>query len=436
MTSQRTICILSLSAIADDPRVRRQGDAFHAAGWSVVGVGLPEAKSAPVDWQILDERSAQDYHSPDAPAAPMPASAKSRLEQAAAWMRRYPVLRSAPRAYLALQYLSVRLKPERALAIHWSWGRVQRLWQCARAVRADVWIANDWNMLPVAARLADEFGGMIGYDTHEFAVSEYEERWKWRVFNRPRVKAIEGMFIGRARVVSAVSQGIAERLAALYGLADVPMTIMNAPRFQKGVFHPTGDNVRVLYHGILMRGRGLEQAIDSVHLWDRRFSLTLRGPGEPAYIDGLVARIAERGVADRVSIAPPVPMTALVSEAAGFDIGFFALPAHSLHNSFALPNKFFEYLMAGLALCVSDLPEMARLVRRYETGVLMADLSPESIAQSINGLDRDIINRFKRNSLLAAKELNWDRLQDQMVQAYERAYSAIVPHGTDKLLGS
>jgi glycosyltransferase involved in cell wall biosynthesis len=465
---QRTICILSLSAIADDPRVRRQGDAFHAAGWRVVGVGLPEARSKSVDWEILDGRAApndapgnavasataatarlaRDRPNPDQPQPggwhlDKPYHPASRLGCATARLPQQGVVRSVlgalpalrpllRRGRQAVRYLSVRLKPERALDIYWSWPDVRRLWQRGRAVRADVWIANDWIMLPVAAQLADEFGGMVGYDTHEFAISEHEERWKWRVFNRPLVQAIEAMFIPRAKVVSAVSQGIAERLAALYGLADVPMTIMNAPRFQEGAFRPTGDMVRVLYHGILVPGRGLEQAIDSVPLWDRRFSLTLRGPGEADYVRALAARIAERGAADRVAIVPPVPMTALVSEAAGFDIGFFALPSHSLHNSFALPNKLFEYLMAGLALCVSDLPEMARLVRRFDTGTLMADVSPQTIAQAINAMQPDRIDAFKRNALLAARELNWDRLQGDMLQAYQRAFAGQVGRGADK----
>ena len=46
------VCILALSAIADDPRVRRQGDAFARGGWDVVGVGLPGAGSAlPNRWR-------------------------------------------------------------------------------------------------------------------------------------------------------------------------------------------------------------------------------------------------------------------------------------------------------------------------------------------------------------------------------------------------
>ena len=45
-----------MSAIADDPRVRRQGDAFARAGWEVVAVGLPGAQSAPPDGPILTYR--------------------------------------------------------------------------------------------------------------------------------------------------------------------------------------------------------------------------------------------------------------------------------------------------------------------------------------------------------------------------------------------
>jgi hypothetical protein len=41
------ICILALSAIADDPRVRRQGEGFHRAGRRVVAAGPRGARSAP-----------------------------------------------------------------------------------------------------------------------------------------------------------------------------------------------------------------------------------------------------------------------------------------------------------------------------------------------------------------------------------------------------
>src|SRR5262249_7776695 len=146
--------------------------------------------------------------------------------------------------------------------------------------------------------------------------------------------------------------------------------------------------------------------------------LTIRGPGESDYLAALRRQIAERGLSDRVAMAPPVPMTALVCEAAAHDIGFFALPGSSRHNEFALPNKFFEYVMAGLALCVTDLPEMARLLRKYELGVTFPRVDPQMIAAAVNGLDPAAIDRYKRNALTAARELCWERESERLVAAY------------------
>jgi hypothetical protein len=125
-----------------------------------------------------------------------------------------------------------------------------------------------------------------------------------------------------------------------------------------------------------------------------------------------------------VHLAPPVQMTALVSEAASFDVGFFALPGSSRHNQFALPNKLFEYVMAGLAICVTDLPEMAQLVRQYELGVLIPTVDPGAIAATIGRLDRQCIDHHKRRALAAARELCWERESQRLVGAYSAALQA------------
>jgi glycosyltransferase involved in cell wall biosynthesis len=185
------------------------------------------------------------------------------------------------------------------------------------------------------------------------------------------------------------------------------MVIRNTPPFQEFPLRPTGEVIEVLYHGIVSPGRGLEEVIQSVALWKPEFRLTIRGPVGDAYRSELQSRMAAAGVSDRVRLSPPVPMTDLVREAHAADVGLFVLPGHSRHNRYALPNKFFEYIMAGLALCVSDLPEMARLTGQYDLGRLVNGLSPRDIATQINSLDRQTIDCYKRNALAAARQLNW-----------------------------
>jgi glycosyltransferase involved in cell wall biosynthesis len=366
------------------------------AGWDVVGVGLSGAKSSPPAWTIR-------VCAADAPA---------------------PTLRA--RICRIGLLLMVRIHAGWGSRLYWAGARnrcfssnAAEIFALAREINADVWLANDWTTLPIAARLAREKGGRYSYDTHEFAVEEHAESLKWRFLQRPMVRAVEHELISEAAVVSAVSKGIAERLDGLYRLSRPALAIRNTPGFEEVRFRATqAERIRVLYHGIVTPNRGLEAAIDSVRLWRRQFTLTIRGPETAGFSTALRRRIRDLGLDDRVCLAPAMPMTELVKAASAFDIGLFALPGHSRHNQLALPNKFFEYITAGLALCVSDLPEMARLVRRYRLGELIACIDPSAIAAAINAFDSERIDRCKRNSLSAAGELCWERESAHLVTAY------------------
>ena len=451
------IGILSLSVIPDDPRVRRQGDLLARAGWDVVAVGLSGHRSQPPAWRCLEiaddsaggppmEQAAhlqratafltalrQATHAPTAPrlttwldvcrqaawlAITDPAAALTagcstamRLARIASWVRAGRVLRFA----------DGRITAGHVERVYWSLNDAyQRLYQTARDERVDLWLANDWPTLPIARKLAEEQGVPFAYDTHELAVDEYAERWAWRLAHRSVIAAIEGAGIEGAAFVSCVSDGIAQRLAAYYELPNTPLVVRNTPPYEPTPFRPTGETIRVLYHGLVSPGRGLEACIESVTLWRPEFALTIRGPASPEYLANLRRIARELSVEHRVTFAPPVPMIDLVRRAAEYDVGLFALPSHSLQNVHVLPNKFFEYLMAGLALCVSDLPEMARILKRHGFGVLIEAMTPEAIAVAVNGLDRTKIDAQKRNALAAARSYSWEVEGQRLLEACGR----------------
>lgn len=318
------------------------------------------------------------------------------------------------------------LEPGRAVSTYWGINdRFDAIYRLARGQIADIWLANDWTALPIVRRLAAEQGVLYAYDTHELAVDEYAQSWRWRLVHRPVIAAIERDGIAGAAVASCVSHGIADRLHALYSLPEKPLLIRNMPCYEAHPFRPCGERIAVLYHGVVNVGRGLEACIDSVSLWRPDFHLTIRGPGPVAYIESLAARIRSAGLQDRVTLAPPVPMIDLVREATRFDIGLFALPGHSAQNVHVLPNKFFEYTMAGLALCVSDLPEMTALLQQYGLGRSIADVTPQGIAAAINGFTRAEIDACKQRALEAAKVLNWEAESDRLFTAIERAVLSV-----------
>lgn len=455
---QPRIGLICFSAIPDDPRVRRQGDLFYSRGWDVIAVGLPAARSRPPEWLCLSV-NADNSLSPvkceqeTANADPSGRGAADRSSQMVRgqatadalddlspvlsparfpsfhkalswiyWRMLAPILRRAKRAKdLTLIYID----PKHADNTYWTLNdRFERLYDLASRYKVDIWLANDWTALPIARRLAAEQGVPYVYDTHELAVDEYAHRLLWRLTQRPVIAAIEREGIADSAVTSCVSQGIADRLHALYALPEKPLLIRNMPRYEAHPLRPCGEQIRVLYHGVVNVGRGLEVCIDSVALWRPEFHLTIRGPGPAEYIEALAALIKAKGLGERVVLAPPVPMIDLVREASSFDIGLFALPGHSKQNLHVLPNKFFEYTMAGLALCVSDLPEMSALLRQHGLGHLIPDVTPQAIADAINGFDRDEIDACKRYALEAAKTLNWESEADRFFAAIKEAVLA------------
>lgn len=443
--------LLAASQIADDPRVRRMGDRLHAMGRDVTGIGLAGARSAPPDWPILSvslpervvtqtiaaklERKLVSLAvSPMIPAAALldmagsahAGSVRDIRTRIRSLNRPVPGLLRAAERRLAM----LRLSPEEQL-----YARFWRMWPAAGVLRAAahglpgpaIFVANDWQMLPVAAAAAEEAGGITVYDSHELATEEYAERPEWRRAVRPVVAGIESRYVENARVISSVSPGISAHLQKAYGVSAPHFTLRNAPAYQPTPFRPTGRPIRVLYHGIVAPGRGLEASIESVARWPADFSLTIRGPSSlPGYTEQLTALAAAKGVASRVMLAPPVAMTALVAEARPFDIGLMALPGHSLHNQFALPNKVFEYLMAGLALAVSDLPEMATLVKETGAGFLVGDGSAAAIAAAINALDPAVLDAQRARALEAAKIYNWETESASVIDAYESAFRAAI----------
>lgn len=412
-----------MSPIADDPRVRRQGDTFNEVGWGVRAFGLQARVAGQPAWGI--ETPDDIERLAEKPAMP-------NTHYVTGGLRKLPVRLSQVAEYFAtrferpqlaydLRLLRVYFDPDLAEKIYWTLN--SSFWDIlalARQHRADLWLGNDWTSLPIVARLAREQGVPYVYDTHEFAAEEFNERRSWRFVQRPIRLETERHFIRNAAAVSTVSDGIAQRLQAIHGLREVPLTIRSTPNYQAMPFRPTGERIRVLYHGAVWEHRGLEECIRSVASWHPEFDFTIRGPVSEAYRVSLEHEIEAAGVRGRVRIVPPVPMLDLVREAAAFDVGLFALPGHSVHNLYALPNKFFEYTMAGLALCMSHLPEMASLIQSYDHGILFSGADRVSISAAINSLTREKIDVMKRNSLHAAQELCWERESKRMLDAYAR----------------
>ena len=384
----KTACIISLTPVTDEPRVRRQASALLGKGWRVVVVGRGGGRSpTPEGWELIEVENRARGRT----------SRQRRLDaeckQHSRWIPR-----------LAERY-------------YWRYSGYDDIYEAISHVECDLVLANDYFTMPIAARLADKNGVGFAVDCHEYARGQYMHDERWVREERPWIDAIQKTLLPRAAAVTTVCEGIAERLGREYELLRKPSVVRSVPPYSKQPFRPTGDTIEVLYHGIIAQARGLEPTIESVALWRPEFRLIIRGRGPDDYMEALRQIARRSGVEDRVELPGALPFEELIPAANRSDIGYFVQADISEQKRFALPNKFFEYIMAGMALCVAHLPEMARVVNEYDVGRLVRSTEPEAIAKVINSFTPDAIDACKRRSLEAAKELCWDVEAQKMLSA-------------------
>jgi glycosyltransferase involved in cell wall biosynthesis len=402
---RRTAWIVTYNPASDEPRVRRQAQSLHEAGWRVVVCGLDGRSPLPSEWTFVRLEDGAVAHGWEGRARAL-AGRSGRL-----------LARGKPtgglRTWAAAELCSVGLA-------NWS-AHFRRILGAAANpdLRGSLVIAHDHPACPPAVALARRWGARLIVDSHEYMLGALLENERWVRDERPYVKVMQDHYFARADQVLTVCEGIAEQLNAEQRLRRPVRVVRNAPRYEAHAFRPVRGKVTLLYHGLVDKVRDLEPAIEAMALVRRDAELVIRGPAEPGYADRLRSLAVERGVSERVRIEPPVPFDTLIACAQEADIGYFVYGDGSPQRRFTLPNKFFEYAMAGLALCVSDLPEMTRLLRRYDLGVVAPSLAPSDIAATIDALAPAQIEGYKRASLEAAKTLCWEREQAVLLGVVE-----------------
>ncbi len=281
-------------------------------------------------------------------------------------------------------------------------------------IDVDVIIANDIASLPLAVRVAK--GAKIILDAHEYAPREFEDLWHWRLFNQGMQEYLCAKYIPRADAMMTVCQGIADEYYKNYGVR--PYVVTNARGYKNIAPRPTEPNrIRIIHHGGATKSRKIENMIKMMDFLDDRFELELiLVPGSKRYIDTL-RNMARHN--SRIRFHDPVPMKELVTFLSQYDIGLYILEPTNFNNQLALPNKLFEFIQARLAVAIGPSPEMARIVKKYDCGVVGEDFSPETLAGHIATLDEKKIDYYKNQSHKAAKMLSSEQNRETIMKVIE-----------------
>ena len=282
----------------------------------------------------------------------------------------------------------------------------------------DLVVANDARALPLAHLAAR--GAPVWADMHEWALEEFAQDWRWRTLVRPFAAHLCGRYLPASAAVSTVCEPIAQLYRDTFGVDCA--VVRNAPAAADLEPSPVRPGrVRLVHSGSAVPGRGLDVLVDVARGLDERFTLDLYlTPGGDRGRHLAALRRAAAGCG-RIAFHDPVPPAELPAVLNGYDVGIYSLPPANLNAQLALPNKFFDFVQARLALAVGPSREMAREVRERGLGVVAADFSAGALRAALLRLDPAALAAAKAASHRAAAELSADREREVVLHLARRA---------------
>lgn len=281
---------------------------------------------------------------------------------------------------------------------------------------------HDLAPLPIAAALVKRTGARLIYDAHELETEVFGLSGVRQFLSRH----VEQHFVRSVDAAITVSPSIRAWYRDTYPGLSVSL-VRNIPHkitetqppypWRKELGVPDGA-LLFIYVGNFASGRGIPLLLDVFTRPDCRHHILFMGSGA---LEPQIQQAAKQCL--RIHHHAPVPMAEVVRRVAGADIGLSLLEDTCLNHRYALPNKFFECLQAGVPVLVSDLLDQRNIVTQSGAG-WVASHSVGGLAAVVNGIDQVEYQRKSEAANKLATTIDWNSEAQQLIDVYRRVMSS------------
>ena len=402
------ICLITPGHVSSCPRLMKEADALHEAGYQVTVVAgrnfppvdaLDEAVIARARWQCSR-----------VPTDKGTAIAWRRLSARALGLLRG----DAPCGGLKEALLVIS-------------PAVPDLVRAAVGTDADIYHAHAVPGLAAAALAARKTGRKYGFDAEDFHEQETTE-----VERSPRARSIVRQIMGAYLPIASVRTAASPLIAAAFkerygcGMTTILNSFGSAPESactrSDQAFSKEHPAKLYWFSQTIGPGRGLEQIVDTLGLVKTPVRLQLRGFAGERYREELTARAKKANVA--LDFLAPADPDGMVKLAAGADIGLSLEQREPGNRNLCLTNKVFVYIAAGIPQLLSRTAAQEALAREIGAAGLLVDL--EDAPAAAQKLDALLSNteqmQFARAATTSAQErFGWPVERAKLVEAFRRA---------------
>jgi hypothetical protein len=336
------VTVVTAGHLSTCPRMLKSADAFAAAGYRVrVVATCHEPWAAETDRDLRSRRrwpvTVIDYRRGDSGLTYWRTGARYRAARA--------VSAAAGPAKTPLGVVS------RAFArVH------TELVRAASSGPADLLYGGTTGALAAVAEAARRQSIPYGIDLEDFHSGESDG--PGAAFDNALAARVEAPVLAGAAFTTTSSEAIASAYRDRYGI-DASVVHNTFPLPSEPPDFSRGDlsTLRLYWFSqTIGPGRGLEEAIVAAGRAGIAAELALRGRALPGYLDTL--RGLQAAHAPRLAVVhhPPASPDAMIDAARGCDVGL-ALELMAVTNrQLCLTNKAFTYILAGMAVAISDTP--------------------------------------------------------------------------------
>ncbi len=284
--------------------------------------------------------------------------------------------------------------------------------------KADGLVSNDLDTLPANFLVAKIKHIQLVFDSHEYFTEVPE------LIDRPQIKAfwliIEKIFLTKIKYGYTVCESIANVYKEKYNIQLV--VVRNLP-FRKNKENVTTelkighDKKIIIYQGTLNVGRGIELMMETIRFLDNVI-FVIAGDGDIA--EKLRKKAIQLGLGEKVTFLGRMALNELHQYTIQADLGMSLEENLGLNYYYALPNKLFDYIQAGVPVITSDFPEMAKIVRDFNIGLSTNERDPVKLASIISEMltNNELRTTWKQNLERASEELCWEKEKQVLTNIY------------------
>lgn len=268
----------------------------------------------------------------------------------------------------------------------------------------DLIICENIELIYLAFKLMS-FNTKIMIDLREYFPTHFNNNVSWRLRKKEYYNYLLNKYVSKTNIILTVSDGIAKEYKNKYNLDCETYLSLPDKQNDKSEIRDKYDVIKIVHHGIASPNRNLESMIYMMDYLDENkyeLDLYLVKLNNSCFHD--LVKLSENK--RNVNILEPVNYANINKMLSNYDIGLYLLKDNSFNHKYALPNKLFEFIQAGLCLAFSPIYESANLINKYNVGIVSDNYEAENIANKIRKISDTKLNEYKRNSRNAAEILN------------------------------